>query len=31
MGELVVANLEAWFDRGEPLTPVAESAGLLGR
>jgi lactate dehydrogenase-like 2-hydroxyacid dehydrogenase len=29
MGELVVANLEAWLDRGEPVTPVTESAGLL--
>jgi lactate dehydrogenase-like 2-hydroxyacid dehydrogenase len=28
MGELVVANLEAWFERGEALTPVPESAGL---
>jgi lactate dehydrogenase-like 2-hydroxyacid dehydrogenase len=25
MGELTVANLEAWFDRGEALTPVPES------
>jgi lactate dehydrogenase-like 2-hydroxyacid dehydrogenase len=30
MGELVVANLEAWFERGEALTPVPESAGLGG-
>lgn len=29
MGELTVANLEAWFDRGQPLTPVPESAGLV--
>jgi lactate dehydrogenase-like 2-hydroxyacid dehydrogenase len=29
MGELVVANLEAWFDRGEPITPVTESTDLL--
>jgi lactate dehydrogenase-like 2-hydroxyacid dehydrogenase len=29
MGELAVANLEAWFDRGEVLTPVPESAGLV--
>lgn len=29
MGELVVANLDAWFSRREPLTPVPESVPLL--
>jgi lactate dehydrogenase-like 2-hydroxyacid dehydrogenase len=29
MGELTVANLQAWFDRGEVLTPVPESSGLV--
>jgi len=28
MGELTVANLEAWFDRGQALTPVPESRSL---
>jgi len=28
MGELAVANLEAWFDRGEALTPVPESRSM---
>ena len=29
MGALVVANLEQWFERGRPLSPVPESAGLV--
>jgi lactate dehydrogenase-like 2-hydroxyacid dehydrogenase len=29
MGELVVANLDAWFSRREPQTPVPESVNLL--
>jgi lactate dehydrogenase-like 2-hydroxyacid dehydrogenase len=29
MGQLVVDNLVAWFDRGRPVTPVSESEPLL--
>lgn len=29
MGRLVVENLVTWFDHGTPVTPVAESTGLL--
>ncbi|MGH3366354.1 MAG: 2-hydroxyacid dehydrogenase [Nocardioidaceae bacterium] len=29
MGELVVANLQSWFERGHAVTPVPESASVL--
>jgi hypothetical protein len=30
MGALVVENLRSWFERGTPVTPVAEIRHLVG-